>query len=343
MIHINKKLLIVGWWLVVVGLILLLLYFFYFLYIKNLSAFNPDAVYRDLEIKTGTSLNEIANQLKDAGLIKSKIIFKIYSLLTGYARQIKPGRYMIPTNISLAELVKILVKGPEEISVVIVPGMTLKEIDEKLSSLNIIKPNELINFDINFLKNDYPFLKGAKNLEGFLLPDTYRFFVSSDINLVIHRLLDNFKNKALPFFENNDNLLEKLILASFLEKEIPDYEEKRIAAGILLKRLEVEMPLQVDAAIIYGKCSGGFLNCPPLTAEDYKINSFYNTYLYPGLVPTPICNPGLDSIKAILNPQKTDYWYYLSDPETKKTIFSKTLKEHNKNRAIYLLRKLNYF
>ncbi|NCO15254.1 hypothetical protein AUJ30_01390 [Candidatus Wolfebacteria bacterium CG1_02_39_135] len=327
---IKKGLLIVGCWLGVLGLSLLFLYLFQFLNFGSL------AQNQDFWIKTGMSFNEIADQLKAENFIRSKIIFEIYSLLTGKANQFKPGRYILTTNISIPKLVKVLTKGPEEISVMIAPGMTLKEIDDKLSLLNIIKPNDLVNLDIHFLKNEYPWLGETKILEGFLLPDTYRFFSDSDTNLVIHKFLDNFEIKALPFFKGSDNILDKLILASLLEKEIPDYEEKKIAAGILFKRLKTGIPLQVDASLVYAKCSGRFFGCPPLTEADYKIDSSYNTYLYPGLTETPIANPGLESIKSVLNPEKTDYWYYLSDPKTKKTVFSKTLDEHNKNRAKYL-------
>ena len=321
-----------------------LLSFFGLIIIYSFQSFstNPvakNSVSRLLEISPGTSFSEITERLKKEGLIRSKTIFKIYSLLTAQAHQFKPGRYILETDISIPELARILTKGPLEISVAITPGMTVKEIDDKLSSLNIIRPNDLVNLDINFFKNDYPWLSEAKMLEGFLLPDTYRFFSDSDINLVIHKFLDNFEIKALPFFEGSDNILDKLILSSLLEKEIPDYEEKKIAAGILLKRLKTGMPLQIDASLVYAKCSGRFFGCLQLTETDYKIDSPYNTYLYPGLTESPITNPGLESIKSVLNPEKTDYWYYLSDPKTKKTIFSETLDEHNNNRAIYLLRK----
>ena len=302
----------------------------------------------DFTISAGMSFNEIVDKLKSENLIASKAVFKIYGAITGEARKLKPGKYALSSDSSISKLFKILTKGPEEISVVIVPGLTLKEIDEKLSSFNIIKPGEIINFDANSLKNNYPWLPSRNvdisnfryfELEGFLLPDTYRFFPDSGVDLVIHRFLDNFKTKALPFFENSDNILDKLILASILEKEIPDYEGKKIVAGILLKRLKVGMPLQVDASIVYAKCSGRFLNCPRLTKADYKINSVYNTYLYPGLPEGPISSPDLESIRAVLNSEKTRYWYYLSDPKTQKTIFSETLDEHNKNRAAYLLNR----
>ena len=214
--------------------------------------------------------------------------------------------------------------------------MTIKEIDEKLSGSAVIRPGDLINFDIGPLKNGYSWLEGAQSLEGFLLPDTYIFFLGSDPNSVVKKFLDNFELKALPLFKNSGNLLKIINLASLLEKEIPDYHEAQLAAGILMKRLAVGMPLQVDATLVYGKCLGKFLNCPSLQEKDYKLDSPYNTYLYGGLPKTPICNPGPEAIKAALNPQKSDYWYYLSDPKTKKTVFSKTLDEHNKNRAKYL-------
>jgi UPF0755 protein len=124
-----------------------------------------------------------------------------------------------------------------------------------------------------------------------------------------------------------------------LEKEVPDFEEQKIAAGIFLKRMDVGMALQADATVIYAKCSGKFAGCASLTRLDFKIDSPYNTYFYAGLPPAPISNPSAKTIEAASKAEKSDYWYYLSDPETQKTIFSKTLEEHNDNRASYLLKK----
>lgn len=290
-----------------------------------------------IEIPQKSSFSEIAEKLDQAGLIRSKTAFKIYSLLAGQAHRFKPGKYLISATdaakLSTPKLTKILIAGPKEISIIIYPGMTLKEIDERLANSGIIKKNELISFNVDSLKNDYPWLP---SLEGFLLPDTYYFFPVTEPDLTIRKILDNFKLKALPFFNGNANMLKTLTLASLLEKEIPDNDEKRIAAGILKKRLSIGMPLQIDATVIYAKCEGRFLNCPALSKEDYKINSPYNTYLSPGLPAAPISNPSLETIKAAMEPLKTDYWYYLSDPETKKTIFSKTLDEHNQNKVKYL-------
>ncbi len=341
--NINKRLLVTGFWLSILALGLFFLYSLQFL---NFDGRNQSMVSFagkekgtvELEIKPGESFKTISGKLKGENLIQSETIFKIYSVITGQAHQFKPGEYILEANISIPKLVRELIKGPPQISATITPGMTLMEIDEKLASLGIIEENTLASFDVNSLKSDYPWLKQAETLEGFILPDTYNFFLGSGSDLVIRKILEDFNSKVLPYFGDNGNLLEIINLASLLEKEIPDYSERRLVAGILIKRLSVGMPLQVDSTLIYNKCSGKFLKCPALEEKDYKADSLYNTYLYVGLPKTPICNPSLKAIRAALDPQKSDYWYYLSDPKTQTTIFSETLDEHNKNRAIYLLK-----
>lgn len=328
--NISKLRLFIILGILIVCLGTILLYALHFLNIGH------PAEAKALEIKAGMSFDEVVDELKDVGIIDSKFVIKIYGLITGQASRIKPGRYVLSSNDSLPRLLGILTEGPAEISALIAPGMTLKEIDRKLSALGIIEPNSLTNLNVNSFKKNYPWLEGASSLEGFLFPDTYNFFSASDVNSVVNKFLDNFEAKALPFSGNGNNLLETASLASILEKEVPDYQERQLVAGILIKRLNAGMPLQVDASLIYGKCFGEFLNCPSLQETDYKFDSPYNTYLYKGLPKTPICSPDLDAIKAASSPKKSDYWYYLSDPETQKTVFSRTLDEQNKNRAKYL-------
>lgn len=282
-----------------------------------------------LDIKSGMGFNEIAEAAIRVDLINSKLVFKIYSILTGRAHQFKSGRYIFNGVVSVGDLTKALASGPLEIEATIFPGMTLKEIDERLSEAGIIEKGALIS------RNDS---------EGFLFPDTYRFYPNFDSVAAIEKILENFEtktepilgiNKNLTFLGDDDNLYKLLIIASLLEKEIPNAEEQRIAAGIIEKRLKAGMLLQIDATVIYAKCRE-FLNCPALKKEDYLIDSKYNTYRYAGLPPTPIDNPGLQAISSANSKKISDYWYYLSDPKTKKTIFSKTLEEHNKNKAKYL-------
>ena len=282
-----------------------------------------------LDIKNGMGFNEITEAVSRANLINSKPVFKIYSVLTGRAHQFKSGRYIFNGAVSIGNLTKILVNGPLEVEATIFPGMTLEEIDERLSESGVIEKGAL---------------EHQSDLEGFLFPDTYRFYPNFDAGTVIEKILKNFEikikpilsaNKDLTFFEGNDNLYKLLIIASLLEKEIPNAEEQRIVAGIIEKRLKSGMLLQIDATVIYAKCRE-FLNCPTLKKEDYLIDSKYNTYRYVGLPPTPIGNPGIQAISSAINKKNSDYWYYLSDQKTKKTIFSKTLEEHNKNRKKYL-------
>lgn len=172
-----------------------------------------------------------------------------------------------------------------------------------------------------------------ESLEGYLFPDTYEFFIPSSPETVKAKFAENFNRKAravVPPGIAEPDLREILIKASLVEKEVPNPSERRVVAGIMLKRLMANTPLQMDASLCYGRG-------PSCSPKAYKqIDSPFNTYLYRGLPPSPIANPGLDAITAVLSPSPSPYWYYLSDPETQKTIFAKTLDEHNVNIVKYL-------
>lgn len=300
----------------------------------------------EIDISYGLSFNDITDKLYSAGLIKSKMIFKIYALLSGKANKIKSGFYQINSSASAVKLLDVLEKGPREIAVIIFPGMTLKEIDDRFSDLKIIRKGDLIKYNDEFenngeadsLKNKFPYLGNEKSLEGYFLPDTYYFYQGSDIDFIAEKVISNFNNKVLPFFKEYDNLKISLKIASLLEKEVSNSEEQSIVAGILEKRLKIGMPLQIDATIVYIKCEGRFLNCGQLKKSDYKIDSPFNTYIYAGLIPAPVSNPSLSTIEAAINKKNSLYWYYLSDVKTGKTIFSETFDEHNVNRSVYFLK-----
>jgi UPF0755 protein len=281
-------------------------------------------------ISKGESFRDIALSLRKADLIKSTAVFKIYNFLRGSAHQLKPGKYSLSPSLSVPEIVDLLVAGiPKGVRVIIFEGETIKDIDKKLSDLNILKPNEFLNFDYHSLKNNYEFLSGINSLEGFLFPDTYQFSLESNPDDILKKFLDNFKEKVGLIYYND------LIIASMIEKEVPFEEDRYLVSGILHKRLSTGMLLQVDATICYAKLQS-FTGCYPVKKIDLEINSIYNTYKKLGLPPTPISNPGLLAIKAALNPKNSKNWYYLSDPKTKTTIFAKTLDEHNRNRVKYL-------
>ncbi len=283
-------------------------YFFY-----GLTAASSDPTIFPISIKSGMGFRDIATDLENRTIIRSSTSFKMYALLAGAAHRLKPGEYLLSSSWNTPELIKKLVEGPvEDISVTIVEGETVKDINKKLQSLGILRNKSL-----------------SEKLEGYLFPDTYRFFPNSSAKEVEEKFSSNFKKKASSID------YKTLIMASLIEKEVPFYGDRFLVSGILWKRLKAGMPLQIDATICYAKMRT-FARCYPLSREDFQINSRYNTYKYQGLPPAPIGNPGLNAIQAALRPQNSEYWYYLSDPKTKRTIFSKTFEEHNENRAKYL-------
>ena len=321
---------------------------------------------KELEIKNGEGFRQISLDLKSAGLIKSRVAFEVLSLLSGSAHKLKPGTYSLDSNNSTINILKTLVAGPDlEKEVVIPEGLTFLDIDKKLSDAGVLPAGALAGFNFEKIsaeggsafggKNNYEFLKPLKSpikLEGYLFPDTYKFFLKSTPEDVLKKFLDNFSKKAIPLFlTNNSSSLREisqseitlsinniLTIASLVEKEVYFDNQRAEVAGIIYKRLKMGMALQIDATITYAKCKGLVLTCinPAIIRAEINLNSPYNTYLHAGLPPTPISNPGLASIIAALHPKPTENLYYLSDPKTHEIIFSKTLDEQINNRAKYL-------
>lgn len=264
---------------------------------------------RGFLVSQGAGFLEIADKLAAEGLIRSPLLFKLYGATAGAGRTLKAGDYVLSADMSTPEILRVLVNGPEEdVAVVIPEGATLKDIDAALSRYGIIAEGALEDFSWRVMRDEFSFLKEARSLEGFLFPDTYRFFPQSPVESVARRMLENFETKAIP--EIRGDVYDTLIIASLIEKEVPFHEDRRIVSGIIQNRLAIDMALQIDAA--------------PVTYQRY------------GLPATPIANPGLDAISAAQSPAHTKYFYYLSDPKTHKTIFAETLDEHNENRWQYL-------
>jgi len=288
------------------------------------------------DVPSGTGFLEVAGQLEEKGIIRSSSAFGVYGFIVGAVSDIQPGRYVFDGAFSASDVLGVLVAGPErEVRVAIPEGATVREIDELLSAEGIIRQGVLLHAQGN-----------GVSLEGRLFPDTYDFFRGSSVKEVTDKLLDTFQRKAAPLLTSDpSHAKDNLVLASILEKEVPDYEERRIVAGILKKRLAARMPLQVDATICYlkkeqaarqGKEHG---KCYPLVPLDFKIDSPYNTYLQKGLPPGPIGSPGVFAVKAAVDSVSSPYWFYLSDPKTGKTIFSKMFEEHSSKRAEFLLNR----
>lgn len=284
---------------------------------------------RVFTISRGDGFKGIADRLEKERLIRSAAAFKMLALIKGKATQLKPGRYQIHSPISASKVLELLVQGSHrETKVTIMEGASVSEIDSTLAENGILPAGSLLRFS------------KTKSLEGMLFPDTYNFFSDSEVEVVVEKFLTNFERKAAPLLKRDEkNFKTNLILASLIQKEVPDLEDGKVVAGILKKRFTAGMALQVDATVCYAKAQkaeNSGENCHPVTLLDLKIDSPYNTYLYPGWPPGPIGSPGTFALQAALEPKQSPYWFYLSDPATKKTIFAKTLEEHNQNKARYL-------
>ena len=174
-----------------------------------------------------------------------------------------------------------------------------------------------------------------QGLEGYFFPDTYFFYRDSESSLILKKFLDTFQKRAGDLLAsaqaNGKNIHEVLTLASIVEAEAQRKEDKRLVAGIFLKRLEIGMPLQSDATVnfVTGKSA-----LQP-TSEDLAQDSLYNTYQHVGLPPGPINNPGLESIEAVLQPELSDYLYFIALPDVG-VIYAKTFEEHKQNKEKYL-------
>ena len=265
-----------------------------------------------IAIEKGTGLAEISGKLKKEGFIKNKYAFALYARVFNKSKKIKYGKYLFNEPVSIFSLLSRFTKGEfgfKPVKVTVAEGLTVKKIAELLGDFE------------NFDKEE--FLEKTVNMEGYLFPDTYLFLPFAETEQIIGTMTDNFKKKA------GDVGKDIVIMASLIEKEVPDIGDRKIVSGILWKRLKLGMALQVDAVFPYitGK--------QKVLSDDLKIDSPYNTYLHKGLPPGPISNPGLDAVEAAKNPQETSYLYYLSGKDGK-THFAKTFAEHLKNKEKYL-------
>lgn len=313
---------------------------FYTYQISRPASTNPRPV--EFTIEQGQSSTAISQNLKAAELIRSPFFFELYAWQTGLDNKLQPGEYQLPGNLSLKDILKILtaVKLIKEKQIRIIEGWTFENIGEYLEQEGVATKDEFMNvvqYKQQWWENyDFLALKPRDvDLEGYLFPDTYRVYEGAKLQTVLVKMLDNFDKKITSelraeIVRQGKTLHEILTLASILEKEVNTYEDRRTAAGIFYKRLNLGMPLQADSTVNY--VSGK--NVSRATQSDLQIDSPYNTYKYRGLPPGPICNPGLSAIKAAIYPEATSYLYFLTTPDGE-VIYSKTHAEHVAAKAKY--------
>jgi len=305
-----------------------------------------------IEIKRGEKVEEIADDLLEQNLIKSKFTFTLYlNFKKACGEKVLAGEYKIGGKKNIKQIGDILTSGEGivlEKKITIKEGWTKEKIAQYLVSQGLIRKEEDFftaldkiqrEIDENKFSLSYDFLKDkpkGTGLEGYLFPDTYRVYKQTSAEALIKKFLDNFDKKMNPHLrevikEKGRTIHQIVTLASIIEKEVAKDDDRRIVADIFYKRLENNLPLQADSTINYITKKNKLRS----SIRDTKIDSPYNTYKYRGLPPGPICNPGMSSILAAIYPQKTDYWYFLTTPEGK-VIFRKDYAGHISAKEKYL-------
>lgn len=314
----------------IIFFILATLTIFSFLYYKEgtMPVNKSDKSSKIFIINPGDSLNIIARKLKTEDLIRNPVIFYIVVKQKGIDKKIQAGDFRLSPSMTVEEIADNLTHGTLDVWVTIIEGLRKEEIAQIISK-----------------KIDVPeveFIKQAP--EGYLFPDTYLIPKQATSGSVIKILTNTFDNRFNNELKAKIEDLkisehEAITLASIVEREARNDQDRQTVASILLKRLQNDLPLQVDATVQYAL---GYQTDEKtwwktnLTFEDLKIKSAYNTYENIGLPPEPICNPSLSSINAVANADPTTpYLFYLTDRKGK-MYYGKNLEEHNRNIELYL-------
>lgn len=271
---------------------------------------------QQFEIAKGESVKSVAGRLQADRLVRSALGFRVAVKQSGLDGSIQAGVYQLSPAMSAHEIARALTRGLKDVRLTIPEGYRSEQIAETVSSVLGIPEKD--------------FLAAAAGSEGYLFPDTYFLAQGSTAEDAVETLKDTFAKKTAGMAPSK----EDVVLASLVERETKGDAEKPIVAGILKKRLAAGWPLQLDATVQYlaGKKGEWW---PNTTLLDRERSSAYNTYLHQGLPPGPICNPGLESIKAVLSPESSEYWYYLHDREGR-IHYAVTNSEHEQNIEEYI-------
>ena len=274
-----------------------------------------------VNVEEGDSFYSIINSLSNEKKIKSPFIIKIYAKLTGLDLEVVPGSHTLEKGMSVKDIAKTLkdTNNANAITITIPEGFNIEDIATRVEEKGICTKDEFLS-----AVKSYPLPSYVKdnpdkryNLEGFLFPDTYNFEIGVEPEYIIETMIKRFEgvwSKITEGLDIKEDDIEKIInVASVIEKEARVDEDRPLIASVIYNRIKEDMPLQIDATVIYAH--GYYID--NVRNRHLAIESKYNTYLHKGLPVGPICNPGAPSIKAALNPANTNYLFYLlaSDDE----------------------------
>ncbi|MDD4310400.1 MAG: endolytic transglycosylase MltG [Candidatus Cloacimonetes bacterium] len=283
-----------------------------------------------VNIHPGENARGIANKLYDANIIRSRTVFIALVKIQGADRDLKIGSYIFGGKASLWKTVQSLQKGlSEEITITFPEGLSLFKTLKRINNSGLISYDSLYAAATN--KALVKRLTGidAASLEGFLYPETYRFSIALSADSILATQTAQFfvklKAEGINPAEIPD-FYSKLILASIVEKEAGPNSERELIAGVFMNRMARGMPLQSCPTVDYILEPQG-IKREVLSYKETQIRSPYNTYIVQGLPPTPIANPSIASIKAVLKPKHSSYLYFFSDRKGM-NVFSRSYEEH---------------
>ena len=319
------------------------------------------------EIEAG-NIDSVAQKLKDAGLIEYPSVFKFFATkITDKANDIEPGTYILNSKYDYNAMINNMQShyaARAEVEVLIPEGYTCAQIFSLLEEKGVCSVKDMEDYmintgrdgmDGNYALSDYWFLEDAPSadkywLEGYLFPNTYRFFENDEPETIVRKFLDDFDyrfnedmHEKLENIKRNTGLdlsiRDVVIIASMIEKESADMEENYLISSVIFNRLKNSSSfpyLNIDATLIYaldGNIDPSTGLAKPLTDKDLNMDHPYNTYKNRGLPPGPISNPGRNALDSALSPDDTSYFYYVLDPEEDRHLFASSLSEHEKNVA----------
>lgn len=296
---------------------------------------NSSAV--QITIPSGTSSQQIGRDLEAAGIIRSSTAWKLWArwlMFQDSQGEFKAGTYQLSPTDPLSEVAETIWKGEVmELSYTIPEGWSLQQMAEYFEQQGFFSAEEFLETVAFIPEDDYPWLpSGLPSIEGYLYPDTY-LVVAEQITPegVMRQMLTQFEQVALPVYQQQQaqtdlSLHEWVTLASIVEKEAVIADERGIISGVFHNRLDRGIPLAADPTVEYALGIRQTVD-QPLTFKQVETPSPYNTYLNAGLPPTPIASPGVPSLEATLNPEETEYLYFMARYDGTH-IFSRTEAEH---------------
>ena len=329
---------------IVIFVLALLLGGFLYLYNQTYLTAGSATQSQTVLIEKGDNAIAVGEKMSKAGVISGKYFFVLYLWKNNQLHSLVAGVYIFPTGMKIPEVAKIVTGGetaPTAIPVTFPEGWTAKEMADRLDANGFSGSDFLaiVNSPAQDLLAKYPFLSGVpagKSLEGFLFPDTYYFAKDASAQDIVEKMLNNFGEKITDSMTNDistqkKSLYDVVTMASIVEKEAKYPNDMKMVASVFYNRLAIGQKLESDATLEYVLGN----NEAQHSVAETQNQSPYNTYQFAGLPPGPVSNPGIDAIDAAIYPAQSDYYYFLTDLSTKKTIFSKTFDEHVANKAKY--------